>query len=126
MKIHIDKDEDSDFKLQPEIPKFTRRNPILDSGPKASLYERLANRPADIANRTLLATTQLRDGNIDMHHQEIPEMNRKKRIVSFAQRRLEGRTNSDIFFSSVKSIHGYRCVQLFVHLFTNFIWITNI
>ena len=69
MKIHIDKDEDSDFKLQPEIPKFTRRNPILDSGPKASLYERLANRPADIANRTLLATTQLRDGNIDMRHQ---------------------------------------------------------
>ena len=66
MKIHVNKDEDSDFKLQPEIPKYTRRNPILDSGTTSPLATRLANFPIDIANRTLLATTYLRAGDIDM------------------------------------------------------------
>ena len=126
MNIHVDKDKDSDFKLQPDIPKCTRQNRILDSGPKAPLSERLANCPMDIANRTLLATTQLRDGNIYMDQREILSMNRKKRVVPFAQRRLEGRTDSDTFFSSVKSIRGYRCVQLFFHLLTQFIWIANL
>ena len=66
MKIHFDEDKDSDFKLQPDIPKCTWQNPILDSGPKAPLFERLANYPTDIENRTLLTKTHLRDSNIDM------------------------------------------------------------
>ena len=66
MNIHVDEDKDINFKLQPDIPKFTRRNPIMDSGLKAPLSERLANCPMDIANRTLLARTQLRAGYIDM------------------------------------------------------------
>ena len=53
-------------------------------------------------------------------------MNRKKIGVPFAQRRQEVRTDSKAFFSSVKSICGYRCVQLFVHLLTQFIWIANL
>ena len=69
MKIHVDKGVDSDFKLQPDIPKCTRRNPILDSGPTALLCERLANCPIDIANRTFLVMTQLRAGDIDMDQQ---------------------------------------------------------
>ena len=32
MNIHADKGVDSDFKLQPDIPKCTRQKPILDSG----------------------------------------------------------------------------------------------
>ena len=61
-----------------------------------------------------------------MEHQEIPSMNRNKRGVPFAQRRLEGQTDSDTFFSSVKSICGFRCVQLFVHLLTQFLFIANL
>ena len=121
INIHVDKDKDSDLKLQPDIPKCTRQNPILDSGTKAPLVDKLTNCPTDIVNRTLLATTYLRDGNIDMDKQEISRINRKKRGVPFAQRRLEGRTDSDTFFSSVKSVRGYRCVQLFFHLLTQFI-----
>ena len=71
-------------------------------------------------------TTQLRDGIIDKDKQEIPRMNHKKIGVPFAQRRLEGRTDSDTLFLSVKSICGYRCVQLFVHLLTKFLWIANL
>ena len=85
MKIHIDKDDDSDFKFKPDIPKCTRRKPILDSDPKTLLAERLAKCPTDTANRTLLATTQLRDGNIDMDQREFPRMNCRKRGVPFAQ-----------------------------------------
>ena len=126
MKIHVGEDEDSDFKLQPDIPKCTRRNPILDSGPKAPLAERLANFPMYIANLTLFATTQLRGGNIDMDQREIHRINIKKRGVTFAQQRLEGHTDSNTFFSSVKFIHGYPCVQLFFHLLTQFLWIANL
>ena len=125
MNAQFDKDEDSEFKLQPDITKCTRKNPILDSGSKAPLSERLANCPTDISNQTLLVTTQLRGGNIDMDQREIPRMNCKKRVVPFTQRRLEGRTGSDTFFSSVRSICGFRCVQLFVHLLTQFLWIAN-
>ena len=104
MKIHVNKGVDSDFKLQPGIPKCTRQNPILDSVPTAPLAARLANCPIDIADRTLLVTTQLKAGDIDMDQREIPIINRKKRGFPFAQRRLEGRTKSDTLFSSVKSI----------------------
>ena len=126
MKIQFNKDEDCDFKLQTEISKCTRWNPILDNGPKVTLSERLKNCLADISNQSLLATTQLRSGNIDMDQQEIPRMNCKKRGVPFYQRRLEGRTDSDTLFSSVNSIHGYRCVKLFVHLLTQFLLIENL
>ena len=57
---------------------------------------------------------------------EIPRMNRKKRGVPFLQQRLEGRTDYDTFFSSFKSIYGYRCIQVFVHLWTQFLWIENL
>ena len=61
-----------------------------------------------------------------MENQDIPRINRKKIGVPFAQRRLEGRTESDTFFSSVKYICGYRCIQLFVHLLFQFLWIENL
>ena len=100
-----------------------RRNPILECPEAAPLTARLGNCPEAIALKTIEATTQLRDGNIDMDQREIPRMNRQKRGVPYAQRRLEGRTDSDTFFSSVKSIRGFKCVQLFVHLMTQYLWI---
>ena len=84
MKIHVDKGVDGDFKLQIDIPKCTRRNQIMDSGPTAPLSARLVNCPMDIANQTLPTTTQLRAGDIDMDQREIPRTNRKKRGVPFA------------------------------------------
>ena len=69
MKMYVDKGVDSGFKLQTDIPKCTRQNPILDSGPTAPLAARLVNCPIDIANQTLLATTHLRSGDIDMDQQ---------------------------------------------------------
>ena len=89
MNIHVNKGVDSDFKLQPDIPKCTWRNPILDSGPTAPLSARLANFPMDIANRNLLSTTRLMAGDIDTYQREIPRTNCKKRGVPFVQHRLD-------------------------------------
>jgi len=100
-----------------------RRNPILERPEAAPLTARLGNCPEAIAIKTLEATTQLRDGKLDMDQREIPRMNRQKRGVPYAQRRLEGRTDSDTFFSSIKSVRGFKCVQLFVHLITQYLWI---
>ena len=116
MKIHVEEGVDGDYKLQPDIPTCTRRNPILCSRPKAPLDARLSNCPIDIANRNLLATTQLWASDIDMDQQEIPGMNCKKRGVSFAQQRLEGRTDSNNLFSSIKSICGLRYCSIILPL----------
>ena len=75
IKIHYDDEKDNnlpdDDNLLPETePNNTvRQKPILDKGPTASLAERLANCPEELANRTLHATMQLRDSNIDMDNQ---------------------------------------------------------
>ena len=61
-----------------------------------------------------------------MYQREIIRMNLNKRGVTFAQRRLEGRTDYDTLFSSVKYIRGYRCIQLFFHLWTQSLCIANL
>jgi len=100
-----------------------RRNLILERPEAAPLTARLGNCPEAIAIKTLEATTQLRDGKLDMDQREIPRMNRQKRGVPYAQCRLEGRTDSDTFVLSIKSVRGFKCVQLFVHLITQYLWI---
>ena len=102
---------------------MNRRNPILECPEAAPLTARLGNCPEVIAIKTLEATTQLRDGKLDMDQRGIPRMNHQKRRVSYAQRRLEGRTDSDTFFSSIKSVREFKCAQLFVHLITQCLWI---
>ena len=98
-----------------------RRNPFLDDPGLEPLSVRLGNCPDAIAQKTIEATTQLRDPKLDMENREIPRMNLKKRGVPFSQRQLEGRTDTDTFFSSVKSVHGFNFVQLFVHLITQYV-----
>ena len=85
MKTHVDKGVDGDFKLQIDIPKCKRRNQIMDSGPTAPLSATLANCPMDVDNQTLLTTTHLRAGDIDINQREIPRMNCTKKGVPFAQ-----------------------------------------
>jgi len=58
-----------------------------------------------------------------MDQREVPRMNSQKWGVPHAQRGLKGRTESDTFFSSIKSVYGFKCVQLFIHLITQFLWI---
>jgi len=102
---------------------MNRCNPILKRPEAVPLTARRGNCPEVIALKTLEAMTQLQDGKLDMDQREIPRMNHQKHGVPYAPRRLEGRTDSDTFFLSIKSVRGFKCVQLFVNLITQYLWI---
>jgi hypothetical protein len=73
--------------------------------------------------KTLESTTQLCAEPVEMERREIPRQHRKKRLLPLHPRRLRGRTDTDTFFSSVKSIRGYKCVQLFVHRASDYLFV---
>ena len=75
-----------------------------------------------VLKRTLETTTQLCAEPVEMEQREIPRQHRKKRLLPLHPRRLSGRVDSDTFFASVKSIRGYKCVQFFVHIPSDFIF----
>ena len=78
--------------------------------------ERLGNAPEFAVAKTLEATTQYSIGPVEMDTRGEPRQHRKQRLVPLHPTRLNGRTDSDTFYSSIKSIRGYTCIQLFVHL----------
>ena len=85
--------------------------------------ERLGNSPEMVVMKTLEATTQLWIEPIEMENREAPRQHRKQRILPIHPRRLQGRTDSDTFFASEKSIQNYTCVQLFFHIMSGFLYV---
>ena len=86
-----------------------------DSGSK-NWKELLGFPSKEVLEKTLEKTTQLCAEPVEMERRELPKQHRKKRLLPLHPRRLRGRTDSDTFFSTVKSIRGYKCVQFFVHV----------
>ena len=76
-----------------------------------------------VLDNTLKATTQLCLEPVKMERREIPRQHRKKRLLPLHPRRLRGRVHSDTFFSTVKSIRNYKCVQLFVHVNSDYLFV---
>jgi hypothetical protein len=83
----------------------------------------LGHPPEAILMKTIEATTQLCMAPIEMENRVAPRQHRKQRLLPLHPRRLEGRTDSDTFFSSVKSIRGYTCAQLFFHVGTGYLFV---
>ncbi len=75
--------------------------------------ERLGNCPQEIVDKTLGATTQYCLSLVEMENRNHPRQHRKMRILPLHPRRIQGRTDSDTFFSTVKSIRQFNCVQIF-------------
>ena len=87
-------------------------------------WKQLLGFPSDeVLEKTLESTTQLCAEPVEMERRELPRQHRKKRLHPLHPRRLRGRTDSDTFFSSVKSIRGYKCVQLFVHVPSDYLFV---
>jgi hypothetical protein len=84
---------------------------------------RLASAPEEVVKRTLEATTQVYEDNIEAENRDMPRMTRQKRDHLVHVKHLEGRTDTDTFFSSIRSTRGFRCVQLFIHLATQFLFV---
>ena len=85
--------------------------------------ERLGHPPEMVMAKTLQATTQLCTHPIEMENREAPRQHRKQRLLPLHPRRLEGRTDSDTFFASEKSIRNFTCIQLFFHVPSGFIYV---
>jgi len=87
-------------------------------------WERKLGYPAEaVLAKTIEATTQLCVAPIEMENRVAPRQHRKQRLLPLHPRRLEGRTDSDTFFSSLKSIRGYTCAQLFFHIPTGYLFV---
>jgi hypothetical protein len=120
LSIHwlIPRSPDSTSKL------LARRNKMAIVPEMSPWDERLGNSPEAVTVKTLLATTQLCSSPVEMDNREAPQQHRKSRVLPLHPRRVTGRTDSDTFFSSVKSIRGYTCVQLFVTIAWQFLYAT--
>ena len=87
-------------------------------------WKALLGFPSDqVLEKTLNATTQLCAEPIEAERREIPRQHRKKRLLPLHPRRLKGRVDSDTFFSTVKSIRNYKCVQFFVHVESDYLFV---
>ena len=73
--------------------------------------------------KTIEMTTQLCAEPVEMEIREIPRQHRKKRLLPLHPSRLKGRVDIDTFFSSIQSIRGYKCVQLFVHVPSDYLFV---
>jgi hypothetical protein len=90
-----------------------RRSPAATVPTPAPWNERLGNPPELITAKTLEATTQLCESPVEIDKREAPRQHRKKRVQALHPSRIEGRPDSDTFFSSIKSIKGFACIQIF-------------
>ena len=72
---------------------------------------------------TLESTTQMQVEPVKLERREVPKQHRKKRLLMLHPRRLKGRTYTDTLFSTVKSIRGYLCVQIFCHVKLDFLFV---
>jgi hypothetical protein len=97
----------------------TDRSPVIP----APWKDRLGHPPEAVTTKTLLATTQLCSDPVEMENREAPHQHRKSRVLPLHPKRIKGRTDSDTFFSSIKSIAGFTCVQIFVSLLSQFIFV---
>ena len=66
-----------------------------------------------ITVKTSAATIQLCGLPVEMDKREAPRQHRMKRVLALHPKRIEGRTDSDTFFSFIKSVRGYTCIQIF-------------
>ena len=94
------------------------------SGRTTEEWKQLLAFPSDkVVKKTLNSTTQLQIEPVESERREIPRQHRKKRLLMLYPRRLKGRTDTDTFFSTVKSIHGYLCVQIFCHIMSDVLFV---
>ena len=76
-----------------------------------------------ITAKTIANTTQYYPTRVESEVRDYPRQHRQKRLHALHYNRIPGRTCADTFFSSIKSIRGFTCVQLFVATTWDLLWI---
>ena len=75
-----------------------------------------------VLNKTKSNTTQYFNLPVESERREYPRQHRNQRLLPLHFRQLPGRTSCDTFFSSIKSVRGFTCVQLFAVAFADYLW----
>eukprot|EP00957_Ditylum_brightwellii_P190356 14490605-Ditylum_brightwellii.AAC.1 len=68
-------------------------------------------------------TTQYFPTRVESETCTCPVQHHHQQLFPLHLLQLKGRTCADTFFSSAKSIREFTCVQLFVVLFEDFLWV---
>ena len=120
--------EDNDTVPEEEIdnqqPSTVPQDSDVGTDIKLVDWKELLGYPSEeVIKMTLENTTQLCVEPVESEQRDISRQHRKKRLLPLHPRRLPGRVDTDTFFSSVKSIRNYTCVQIFVHVLSDFLFL---
>eukprot|EP00957_Ditylum_brightwellii_P128877 9830956-Ditylum_brightwellii.AAC.2 len=85
--------------------------------------ETLGNCTNEVLAKMLENTTQYFPTCVESETCAYPVQHHQKQLFPLHFLRLKGRTCADMFFSSIKGICRYTCIQLFVVLFMDFLWV---
>jgi len=102
----------SDNSQTPEFQMFTRRLPADRTDAVPAWRQLLGFCPSHVVVKTLAATTQLVP-TVEAETREIMRDHFQTRLPELKMRRISDRCFTDTFFSSLKSIRGYTCFQLY-------------
>lgn len=80
--------------------------------------------PEMIMAKMLKATTQLCTTPVEMDAQHSPQQHQKQCLQALHPWRIEWQLDSDMFFSSVKSICNFACMQIFYCLVSKYTYMT--
>ena len=136
---HELQDTDQEAPLRPGILKPTLKTPpstptetsvsdtkeddLIKEGEFINWNLTLGHCNDEVVRNTLQKTTQYFAKPVESEVRAYPRQHRQRRLHPLHYKRLRGRTSADTFFSSVRSVRGYTCVQLFVALIFDFLWV---
>lgn len=91
---------------------------------KSTIFDPGFRHPSNsLLNATINATTQLADSPLEAESCIISQQHCSQQAPALAVLRLPGRTDTNPFFCSIKSVRGYIIVQLLVHVPSSWILI---
>jgi len=117
--------DDEEEVPEEEVAVHDNTNPKAGKGERTvGEWRQLLAFPSDkVVEGTLISTTQLQVEPVESERRDIPRQHRKKRLLQLYPRRLKGRTDTDTFFTTIKSIRGYLFVQIFCHVLSDYLFV---
>ena len=117
-RVTFDVPTDSDDNMD-----TSKRYKSVDDKTKANWTKCLGNPPANVLDKTLAATTQMATAPLSTERRSVPRKHYKRRAAALHPKRVKGTCYSDTFFSTIQSIRGFTCVQLFVYSLADYIFV---
>ena len=95
----------------------------VSTAPEINWQDTMGMISEEVADKTKQNTTQYYPTLVESENRSYPRQHRQKRLHAIQCRRIPGKTCGDTFFSSIRSIRGYTCAQLFVATTWDFLYV---